>query len=566
MAIAAGASNLFFNRDTKVFMGQSIGTPLNLVAGVIGTVAGVNELKTTISHNLSTGDRVTINTLGAITLTPTAVIGNLYYVIVVDSTTFKLATTYAAAIAGTPVVTATGTIVALTTEFSAIDKTITPTVAAITLTNLLTFTASNNLAAGDVVSVYGITDPAYLNINGVYQVTGTPTTTSFTVALNNATNTTAILYPSTIKIVATNLWEIPVLAGYSASQSTTTSEITLAEMTSAAGVSRRGRQMFNTAIAPTEWSFDTYVRPYKASGDSKHYCVEEPLWANLIAKNAATLSAGTDGSTNTYNWALGVTRTTTSNIFDFNQSNTVTLGTFDLYYVLGANRVTTRSYTDGNDGGSTAIYKVSEAAINECSLAFDIEGISTVKWSGMGSALTELGAFDGTKAAYMGRDSTSNFIRNRLTAVTVVAATPTNTTYTLTLTGGQITINNNMSYLTPEVLGVINKPLGHITGTRTISGNFSCYLDELTGGSVDLFQNIAEKGSSTVTNANQVNFYIGGQGATPSVQVTIPQAHFEVPAINFDDVVSTEVNWHALPSTIAGTDEISQIVYKGNIL
>lgn len=566
MAIAAGASNLFFNRDTKVFMGQSIGTPLNLVAGAIGTVAGVNELKTTISHNLSTGDRVTINTLGAITLTPTAVIGNLYYVIVVDSTTFKLATTYAAAIAGTPVVTATGTIVASTTEFSAIDKTITPTVAAITLTNLLTFTASNNLAVGDVVSVYGITDPAYLNINGVYQVTGSPTTTSFTVALNNATNTAGILYPSTIKIVATNLWEIPVLAGYSASQSTTTSEITLAEMTSAAGVSRRGRQMFNTAIAPTEWSFDTYVRPYKASGDSKHYCVEEPLWANLIAKNAATLSAGTDGSTNTYNWALGVTRTTTSNIFDFNQSNTVTLGTFDLYYVLGANRVTGRSYIDGSDGGSTAIYKVSEAAINECSLAFDIEGISTVKWSGMGSALTELGAFDGTKAAYMGRDSTSNFIRNRLTAVTVVAATPTNTTYTLTLTGGQITINNNMSYLTPEVLGVINKPLGHITGTRTISGNFSCYLDELTGGSVDLFQNIAEKGASTVTNANAVNFYIGGQGATPSVQVTIPQAHFEVPAINFDDVVSTEVNWHALPSTIAGTDEISQIVYKGNIL
>ena len=562
MPIAAGASNLFFNRDTKVFMGQSIGTPLIITAATLAS----DTLTTTIAHNLNSGDRVTLNTAGAAVLGGSAgVVGTLYYAVFVTATTFKLAATYAAAIAGTPVVTATGTVVANTTEFNAIDKTITPTTAVITGANLLTITATHNFAVGDVVSISGVTDAAYLNVNGVYQVSTITTTTAFTVALVGATNGT-ITSPGTIKIVGTNLWEIPVLAGYSASQSTTTSEITLAEMTSAAGVSRRGRQMFNTAIAPTEWSFDTYVRPYKASGDSKHYCVEEPLWANLIAKNGATQTAGTDGSTNTYNWALGVTRTTTSNIFDFDDSNTVTLGTFDLYYVLGANRVTGRSYTDNTDGGSTAIYKVSEAAINECSLAFDIEGISTVKWSGMGSALTELGTFDGSKAAYMGRDSTSNFIRNRLTAVTVVAATPTNTTYTLTLTGGQITINNNISYLTPEVLGVINKPLGHITGTRTISGNFSCYLDELTGGSIDLFQNIAEKGSNTVTNANAVNFYIGGQGGTPSVQVTIPQAHFEVPAINFDDVVSTEVNWHALPSTIAGTDEISQIVYKGNIL
>jgi len=562
MPIAAGASNLFFNRDTKVFMGQSIGTPLIITAATLAS----DTLTTTIAHNLNSGDRVTLNTAGAAVLGGSAgVVGTLYYAVFVTATTFKLAATYADAIAGTPVVTATGTVVANTTEFNAIDKTITPTTAVISGANVLTITATHNFVVGDVVSISGVTDAAYLNVNGVYQVATITTTTAFTVALVGATNGT-ITSPGTIKIVGTNLWEIPVLAGYSASQSTTTSEITLAEMTSAAGVSRRGRQMFNTAIAPTEWSFDTYVRPYKASGDSKHYCVEEPLWANLIAKNGATQTAGTDGSTNTYNWALGVTRTTTSNIFDFNSSNTVTLGTFDLYYVLGANRVTGRAYTDNTDGGSTAIYKVSEAAINECSLAFDIEGISTVKWSGMGSALTELGTFNGSKAAFMGRDSTSNFIRNRLTAVTVVAATPTTTTYTLTLTGGQITINNNISYLTPETLGVINKPLGHITGTRTISGNFSCYLDELTGGSIDLFQNIAEKGATTVTNANAVNFYIGGQGATPSVQVTIPQAHFEVPAINFDDVVSTEVNWHALPSTIAGTDEISQIVYKGNIL
>jgi hypothetical protein len=316
MPIAAGASNLFFNRDTKVFMGQSIGTPLIITAATLAS----DTLTTTIAHNLNSGDRVTLNTAGAAVLGGSAgVVGTLYYAVFVTATTFKLAATYAAAIAGAPVVTATGTVVANTTEFSAIDKTITPTTAVITGANVLTITATHNFAVGDVVSISGVTDTAYLNVNGVYQVATITSTTAFTVALVGATNGT-ITSPGTIKIVGTNLWEIPVLAGYSASQSTTTSEITLAEMTSAAGVSRRGRQMFNTAIAPTEWSFDTYVRPYKASGDSKHYCIEEPLWANLIAKNGATQTAGTDGSTNTYNWALGVTRTTTSNIFDFNSS------------------------------------------------------------------------------------------------------------------------------------------------------------------------------------------------------------------------------------------------------
>ena len=65
----------------------------------------------------------------------------------------------------------------------------------------------------------------------------------------------------------TAYWEIPVLDGFSFSQATNTSEISLAEMSSAVSgnKSRRGRRMFNDSYAPAEWSFSTYARPFKSA-------------------------------------------------------------------------------------------------------------------------------------------------------------------------------------------------------------------------------------------------------------------------------------------------------------
>lgn len=553
MPIATGATNLFFNRDTKVFLGQSLGVPVN-----VGTTAASSNAVTSVTnHNLATGDRVMI-TAGLGTLTGVT-LNTVYFAISVTATTFKFATTLANALAGTAI-TITGT--PATGMVHALDRSITPT--AVTLNGTTaTITAAHNLNVGDVIAISGVTDDDSLDLGGVYTVATVSTTVSFTVA-SAATGT--IANPGTIKVVKENLWEIPVLSGYSASQSTETAEITLNEMTNAAGQSRRGRAMFNTAVAPTEWSFDTYVRPFKSGAN--HYCIEEPLWANLIARNYSSTS-GT-GSSQTTTWAYGVTRGANDLVFDFTNSNSVTLGTFNLYYVLGANRIAGRDYIGGTDGGSTTIYRVSQAAINEVSITFDIDGISTLSWSGMGSEMVELGALYATNAGTMGITNTSNFIRNRLTALSAVSTSPSNTTYNITLTGGQITINNNLSYLTPEVLGVVNKPLGHVTGTRTVSGNFTCYLDEQTNGSIDLFQNLAQKGVRTVTNSFALDFYVGGGAgnapSAPGVQFKFPTAHLEIPSINFDDVISTEVNWHALPSTISSSDEIGAIRYVGQAL
>lgn len=343
-----------------------------------------------------------------------------------------------------------------------------------------------------------------------------------------------------------NVWEIPVLDGFSFSQATNASEITLNEMSDASGVSRRARQMFTDSYAPAEWSFSTYMRPFVAVGGAtggwegsaaNHHCVEEALWANFVATNAFTTT-----------WAEGVTTSTSSLAFDFDSSNTVTLGTFDLFFVMG-----------GAGSGTKTTYKIEGCVANSASIDFDIDGIATINWSGFGKIITEDTAPTATITEAL--TSTSNFIRNRLTSLVATSSlSGTAVTYDLVLTGGNISFENNITFLTPETLGVVNQPLGHVTGTRAISGNFTCYLNADTNSSADLFEDIIEA-TTTITNSFNLSFSIGGSAA-PKVAIALPQCHLEVPTHSIDDVISVEANFHALPSTISETDEAT-ITYTG---
>ena len=113
------------------------------------------------------------------------------------------------------------------------------------------------------------------------------------------------------KLGAGQTWEIPVLDGYSFSQSTNTSEITLAEMESTVGVSRRGRRVFTDSLAPAEWSFSTYIRPFvskvgsvtpagsvAASSAAETHAVEEVLWASMFGADTWTSGSGFTRATN----------------------------------------------------------------------------------------------------------------------------------------------------------------------------------------------------------------------------------------------------------------------------
>jgi hypothetical protein len=457
-----------------------------------------------------------------------------------------------------------------------------------------------------------------------------------------------------------HIWEMPVLDGFSFSQATNTSEITLNEMTDTAGNSRRGRQMFTDSYAPAEWSFSTYARPFASTGtgagkasdtSGQHHAVEEILWAMMVgdaAYSSAVTSAGaaasisgtstftaltgaaklgtngtftvnttTDGGgsgatflltytessgaivatlgaekgsgytandkifvskeslatalgiaealvvTNDANNDLeatvasiasasggttftGFTRDGTDLDIGFGSSNKSSLGTADIFFVLGATKATKK------------VYKVANCCVNEASLEFDIDGIATIAWSGMGTIITdETSVPVATITEGTGVNDTGNFIRNRLTSLSLTTAMGGNhpATYDLVLTGGSVTISNNMTFLTPETLGVVNQPLGHVTGSRSVSGSFTCYLNSEDDSSAELFENIIED-QTTITNDFTLLFKVGGT-SSPRMEVNLATCHLEVPSHSIEDVISLETNFHALPSTIEGTDEIT---------
>ena len=293
---------------------------------------------------------------------------------------------------------------------------------------------------------------------------------------------------------------------------------------------------------------------WEANGsDDIHHSVEEPLWANFVAANTGAPSA----TSTEFAWADGVVGTTSGSTIDFTGSEKAELGTFDLYFEMG-----------GAGSGTKTIYKIAGCCVNSAAIDFDIDGIATINWSGFGKIISEESALPTSSTTIIneGVSGTGNFIRNRLTTLQAAGnAGGSSVTYGLTLTGGNITFENNISFLTPETLGVVNQPLGHVTGTRSVSGNFTCYLNAESNASADLFENIIED-TDQIVNDFSLTFNIGG-ASTPKVAITVPNAHLEVPTHSIDDIISIETNFHGLPASIdpdSNADNYeAKIVYTG---
>lgn len=408
------------------------------------------------------------------------------------------------------------------------------------------------------------------------------------------------------------VWEMPVLDGFSFSQSNSTSEIALAEMEDSSGNSRRGRRAFNDALDPGEWSLSTYVRPFTSAGSgtgkyaaAEVHAVEEVLWAMFAG--ATSYNTTSDhyerGSGNDV-----VAMTSSSSVVGFGQSNKTTSGTGNIYFVLG----------DDN----RSVIKLKDAVVNEATIDFDIDGIATINWSGLCSEVLDFtgsthegdddptdtdtnqdgdvmavgdvyldsadshrlyvvtainSGADCTLTSYRNEDisETDNFIRNRLTQLDIAldstqqdpdgdSTNELKSSYSLTLTGGSLTFSNNISYITPEELGKVNTPFAHITGGRAFGGSFTCYLtlDTSTFDSTksrDLFDDL-RAASNVVTNSFDLTFKIGG-GSGNRLEVNFPEAHLEIPTHSIEDVISLETNFMALPSTIDNTDEAT-LTYK----
>ena len=432
--------------------------------------------------------------------------------------------------------------------------------------------------------------------------------------------------------LGSDIWEVPVLDGFSFSQAINASEITVSE---SGATSRRGRLLFNDSLAPVEWSLSTYARP--TSSGSKARCIEEALWAMYVG--ATTFDSDTGVFSGTASPATANTfGGTTTNTFNLTQSDVSAMSElFEIYFMFKPT------------GGTNQVYKITKAAVNSVTIDFDIDGIATIQWSGFGSELSDEGTTIVSPTITAGIDSSENFIRNRISTVamsrtdlyvgepsaaeltevtgsitdatgtdetfvvagnvTAVAVAglgiigtniPSGTTitssthdaganettivmsvastdtvaapkvysratdvYNIVLTGGSINFENNISYLTPEELGQVNKPLGNITGTRSISGNLTCYLDsdQTSSKSGELFADLVSD-SDTVRNTFNLVINIGGASA-PALSFSMPTAHLEVPVINVEDLLTLDIAFHAQPSggNIDAQNEAT-IIYK----
>lgn len=366
-------------------------------------------------------------------------------------------------------------------------------------------------------------------------------------------------------------WKVPVLEGFSFTQSINSSEVTINE---AGETSRRARLLFNDSLSPAEWSFSTYVRPVTSGSPIDVVLApEQALWAMMFGAStfgidtAPSPDLGLEHQYRGLNDTVVNTYSASTNTFNLNASNISAMP--DNWNVVFA----------FEDGGTKQYFRMNKAVVNSASIDFDIDGIATVAWSGFAVDIEDLGDAtpDDTSsparigniagAITAGTTGTDNFIRNRISTVSLsrTDASPDDS-YSIVLTGGSFSIENNISYLTPEELGVVNAPLANITGSRSITGSLTCYFDSGSGNddkSGELFRDLVSD-TSTVRNVFDMAVNVGGETAsTPRLALDLPTAHLEIPTINVEDLLTLEVTFHGQVASgnVDSTNEAT-IIYK----
>lgn len=220
-------------------------------------------------------------------------------------------------------------------------------------------------------------------------------------------------------------------------------------------------------------------------------------------------------------------------------------------------------------------YVIDNCALDQAVVDFGLDGIAMVAWTGKGTALRQLatnvvystatdpvltGSLLGTIA---GKNTVANFITNKLSTISLISniGGVSGTTYNLALTGGSITIANNITYVTPANLGVVNVPIGYYTGTRAVSGSVTAYLRTGTTNSAGLLSNLlaASATSAGVEPKFQMIVAIGGSISGTRVELQADGAMLQIPTIDAQAVMSTTINFTAqgtvaLQSATSGYD------------
>lgn len=330
----------------------------------------------------------------------------------------------------------------------------------------------------------------------------------------------------------TNTREIQILDGFSFSQNTTNETVTLNE---AGATPVRGQRSFNTALEAVDYSFSTYMRP--ADGGVNITAEESVLWNALLGTGAI----GGGGAA----WADGVANATVV----ATSSQAHQLQKFGIIIVIDATS-----------------YIIDNCALDTATIDFGLDAIAMVAWAGKGTVLRQMAGLTATTGATVtfgggltgtakGKDTTAPYIANKLSTLTLKGGIDgTGTVYTVALTGGTLTIANNLTYLTPANLGVVNKPVTYFTGTRAISGSLNAYLRAGATNTAGLMSDMLASSDSDVDPAFYVQIEVGGSTNATRVEFEMPAAVLTIPSVSTEQVVSTTINFTAQGSATGAFD------------
>ncbi len=295
---------------------------------------------------------------------------------------------------------------------------------------------------------------------------------------------TAKMYVSTVDETGAhtpaNTVEITPLSGYTLSQSVGTETISLNE---SGCTSCRSSQTFNTSLDAAQVAFSTYLQPYfdteyGSGAVDINRAVEEILWNATVAQDLVTdLTSGSvaDPAKGTVSGhslmsTVGVDEPLT---IDFVNSNTSKLLELYIFFVF-----------------DNATFMVTKTQMESAEMDFSIDSISQINWTMSGSEIKDVtaSALSWTPdVTYdpLPQDRTPklvpDYINNKLSQMTITVVgdqgTLTDgTVYSVNLTGGNVTVANNISYLVPEELSQVSVPAFGSTGARSITGSVSAYL------------------------------------------------------------------------------------------
>ena len=389
--------------------------------------------------------------------------------------------------------------------------------------------------------------------------------------------------------VDANTFRIGVLDGYSFSQGSDSTDVTISE---AGATPNRGSKRFNDSLPPAEWSFGTYVRPFKHGAasfraDGTFDCCENILWAALSGTGLPNAS-DTSGA-----GVLVTTGAQFGSLCKFDQSDVHELMKLSIYFCL-----------------ENTTYRLNQAQINQAEVDFSIDGIAQITWSGNATTIDQVSeaiedpskhiiqstaeqaptsaATDTYAETYNYADTTgpsdADYLRNKLSSLYLDTETQgggadsqglTGTTYAINITGGSLTIANNVTYVTPETIGVVDKPIGSFTGARVVSGSLTMYLDTKSNGSNQLLTDLAGA-TDLVSNVFDMRLFMGVAGAVdtdgegmeaddftaPGVEFNMPRAHLTVPTVEVGDLISASVEFAAHGTDLLTGNEI-EVKYLG---